>query len=457
MFDLGIIGGGPAGYSAAERAAVYGLKVVIFEKSEWGGVCLNCGCIPTKAMLYSAKLLENIKEANKYGISVENVSYDYAKIILRKNKIVRKLNAGIRAKLNHENIQMVQGEVYINGEDNDIFSLTANGQQYECCNLLICTGSHNVFPPIKGINPETVWSSTEALDAKDLPSDIVIIGGGVIGIELAAFFNAFDVKVTIIEMLDEILGNMDRQISALLRQEFTKKGIRFFLNSKVLEKNGNEILFENEGQFHSISAGKVLLSVGRKPNISGFGLENLPVEILNGGIKINNHCQTSLDHVFAAGDVTGFSMLAHTAVMEAEIAVDYICGKIRETNYSLVPSVVYTFPEVASVGETEESLHTKNQKFKITTLPMSFSGRFVAENEGKNGLCKILSDENGKLLGIHLLGNPASELITTAALAIECGLSVNEWQSCIFPHPTTSEIFKETLFELIKNEKYTNL
>jgi dihydrolipoamide dehydrogenase len=453
MFDLGIIGGGPAGYSAAERAAVNGLKVVIFEKSDWGGVCLNSGCIPTKTLLYSAKLLENIKEANKYGISMEKVSFDYAKIISRKNKIVRKLNAGIRTKLNHDNIQMVQAEAYINGRKENNFLLTANDQQYECHHLLICTGSHNVFPPIKGLNPEDVWTSTEALEAKELPSDIVIIGGGVIGIELAAFFNAFGVEVTIIEMLDEILGNMDRQISTFLRQELTKKGIHFFLNSKVLEKNGNEILFENEGQLHSISAEKVLLSVGRKPNIAGFGLENLPVELLNGGIKVDSHCQTSVAHAFAAGDVTGFSMLAHTAVKEAEIVVDNICGKICETDYSVVPSVVYTFPEVASVGETEESLQGKNQKFIISTLPMSFSGRFVAENEGKNGFCKILSDENGKLLGIHLVGNPASELITTAALAIECGLTAEQWQSCIFPHPTVSEIFKETLFELIKNGK----
>lgn len=446
MYDLGIIGGGPAGYTAAEHAAKLGLGVILFEKNKLGGVCLNEGCIPTKTLLYSSKLYENARNASKYGVNIENAAFDYEKIVARKNKIVRKLVAGIRAKLNHENITSISGDAKILNKEEKEIKIESNGEIYSCRNLLVCTGSENIFPPIPGVSPETVWTSREALDSKECPQSIAIIGGGVIGMEFAVFYNALGADVTVVEMQSEILGNMDNEISRTLREECLKKGIKIHVESKVMELRENEIFFEKAGEVQAIKTEKVLLSVGRRPITQGFGLENLDVELhKNGGIIVDEHMQTSVPNVFAAGDVTGFSMLAHTAVREAEVAVNYIRGEYDSMSYKAIPSVVYTNPEVAGVGESEENLQQKNVKYKVFSLPMTFSGRFVAENEGATGLCKILAGEDGRILGIHMLGNPSSEIITLATLALEREITVEQWQKSVFPHPTVSEIIKETL------------
>jgi len=450
MYDLGIIGAGPAGYTAAEHAAKAGLKVVLFEKNEVGGVCLNEGCIPTKTLLYSAKLYDNARNSAKYGIAVENATFSYEKIVARKNKIVRKLVAGVRAKLNNENITIVKSGAQILPPENGIFKIESNGEIYFCDNLLICTGSENIVPPIAGISVENenIWTSREALASKEYPRSIVIIGAGVIGMEFAVFYNSLGVEVTLIEMQSEILGNMDKETSRMLREDCAKKGIVFHLESRVLEVKGDEIFFEKNGEVQSIRAEKILLSVGRRPNVQGFGLENLGVEMhRNGGIRVDERMQTSVPRVFAVGDVTGFWMLAHTAIREAEVVVNQILGENDLMSYHAIPSIVYTNPELASVGETEESLQAKEIKHNVLRLPMTFSGRFVAENENATGLCKILTDENGKILGVHLLGNSSSEIITLATLAIEQNLTVEQWKKSVFPHPTVGEIIKEVLNE----------
>jgi len=454
MYNLGIIGGGPAGYTAAEHAAKLGLKVIIFEKQELGGVCLNEGCIPTKTLLYSAKLYENARNSAKYGIHVENATFDYKSMVSRKNKIVRKLVAGVRAKLNDENITSVRGNANILTKEEKVIKIESNGEIYSICNLLICTGSENIIPPIPGISLENVWTSREALDSKECPESVVIIGGGVIGMEFAVFYNTLGVEVTLIEMQNEILGNMDKETSRMLRDECVKKGIKIHTNSKVLELKGDEIVFEKDGEIQFVEAKKILLSIGRRANTQGFGLENIGVDLhpKNGGIMVDEHMQTSIPNVFAAGDVTGFSMLAHTAVREAEVAVNYIRGEYDSMSYKAIPGVVYTNPELAGVGETEESLQAQGKKYHVLRLPMTFSGRFVAENEGTTGLCKILYAEDEKILGVHVLGNPSSEIITLATLAMEQEMTVEQWQKSVFPHPTVSEIIKETLF-LFEQEK----
>lgn len=446
MYDLGIIGGGPAGYTAAERAAANGLKVILFEEENLGGVCLNEGCIPTKTLLYSAKLIENAKNASKYGVQIEQVNFDFGKIMSRKNKVVRKLVAGVKAKMNHENITHLPSKACIKSKTNDGFCLEAAEESYIVKRLLICTGSVNVYPPIPGVSPDSLWSSREALSSKDLPESLIIIGGGVIGMEFAGFFNALGVKVSIIEMLPEILGNMDREISEMLREEYSKKGIVFHLNSKVTKVEDKKVTFEKEGEIHQIESSQILLSVGRRALTEGFGLEILGVEMFKNAIAVNKYMETSVPNVYAAGDVTGFSLLAHTAVREAEVAVNHMLAKKDEMSYKAIPGIVYTNPEVAGVGETEESLIEKNIEFHLAKLPMSYSGRFVAENEGGNGLCKLIVGQNNEILGVHMIGNPCSEIITTATLAIEKGLTVDEWQKSVFPHPTVGEILKESLF-----------
>ncbi len=453
MYDLGIIGGGPAGYTAAGHAAKLGLKVVLFERNELGGVCLNEGCIPTKTFLYSGKLYETTRSLSKYGINIENPAFDYEKMLARKNKVVRKLVAGVRAKLNNEHITIIKGEAKILGKEDKDIKVENNGEIYVFRYLLICSGSENIIPPIPGITKDSVWTSREALCSKEYPESIAIIGGGVIGMEFAVFYNALGVEVTVFEMQDEILPNMDRELSRTMREECMKKGVKFHLKTKVLELKDGELYYEKADEVAFIKAEKVFVSVGRRPNTQGFGLENINVELTkNGGIVVDERMRTSVENVFAAGDVTGYSMFAHTAIREVEVAVNFIRGEYDSMSYRCIPSVVYTNPEVANVGDTEESLLAKNIKYKILRLPMSYSGRFVAENEGVTGLCKILVGEDDKILGIHLLGNPSSEIITLATLALEKEMTIQQWQRSIFPHPTVSEIIRETLY-LFEPEK----
>ena len=447
-YDVAIIGGGPAGYTAAEKAAAKGLSTILFEKNALGGVCLNEGCVPTKTLLYSAKVYDTIKHASKYGISAESFSFDLDKIIARKNKIVRKLTGGIKLKMKEHGVIMIQGEACIEGRSEDgTVSITCLGETYEASNLLICTGSETVIPPIPGLSDTSYWTNKEALLSKELPSSLIIIGGGVIGMEFASFFNSMGTEVHVVEMLDEILGGMDREISAMLRTEYTKKGVKFYMGHTVTAVNGNEVEIKKGEETLLLSGEKILVSVGRRPVSKGFGLESLNLEMNRNGIKVNPYLQTSLPNVYACGDIIGFSLLAHTAVSEAELAVKHLLGKAPAgMNYNTVPGVVYTNPEVAGVGKTEEQLVVEGTEYVVKKLPMAFSGRFVAENEQGNGLCKIILATDGTILGAHLLGNPASELIVNLGMAIEKKMTGDQLNSIIFPHPTVGEIIKETLF-----------
>ena len=447
MYDLGIVGAGPAGYVAAERAAQKGLKVIIFDKKKLGGVCLNEGCIPTKTLLYSAKQYDSAKNAGKYGVDCSNVTFDFGKIMKRKDKIVRKLVGGIGAKMKAGKIEVVYGAAMLEGKTKDAISISVDKTSYQCKDIIIATGSEAFVPNIKGIKETEILTNREILNLKEQPKSLNIIGGGVIGLEFASFFNSLGTTVTIIEMMSEILPGIDPEMSKMLRTELSKKGIVFHLNSKVVEVKGNEVIFEKDKKTETISAEKLLVSVGRKTNITGFGLENLGVETERGGIKIDKHCRTNIPNVYAAGDVTGFSLLAHTASREGEVAVNNIAGEKDVMRYNAIPGVVYTNPEIASVGLTEEEAKKQNIKYKIRQLPMAYAGRFVVENEGKDGFCKVLVGEKyNEILGVHMIGNPSSEMIYGAVMAIEAQLRVKDIEEIVFPHPTVSEIFKETVF-----------
>lgn len=445
-YDVAIIGGGPAGYTAAEKAAKGGLSTVLFEKNALGGVCLNEGCVPTKTLLYSAKTYDQIKHASKYAVSAENPTFDYPKIIARKNKVVKKLTAGIRMKMKESGVEVVAGEAIIQGKTAEGDLLIQCGEQvYEAKNLLVCTGSESVIPPISGVNETEYWTSREALQSKELPASLIIIGGGVIGMEFASFFNSMGTEVLVVEMLDKILGPMDKELSDMLQAEYAKRGVKFYLGHKVTGIHGSEVTIEKDGESFTLHGEKVLLSVGRRPITKGFGLETLALEPFRNGIKVNEYMQTSLPNVYACGDITAFSLLAHTAVSEAEVAIDHILGKSRAMSYKAIPGVVYTNPEIAGVGKTEEELKASGTPYQVKKIPMAFSGRFVAENEMGNGVCKLILAEDGTLIGAHLLGNPASELIVIAGIAIEKGMKAEEIKSFVFPHPTVGEIIKEAL------------
>ena len=445
-YQVIIIGGGPAGYTAAEAAGKAGLSVLLIEKKNLGGVCLNEGCIPTKTLLYSAKTVDNARHASKYAVNVSDVSFDLGKIIARKSKVVRKLVLGVKSKLTSNKVDLVTGEAQIVGPGR----VRCGEEMYEGENLILCTGSETFIPPIPGIETVDYWTHREALDNKELPASLAIVGGGVIGMEFASFFHSLGVEVTVIEMMDEILGGMDKELSTLLRADYAKRGIKFLLSTKVVglaqSDEGTVVSYENAEGSGSIVAQRLLMSVGRRPVTKGFGLENLDLEKTErGAIRVNSRMQTSLPGVYVCGDLTGFSLLAHTAVREAEVAVHTILGKEDEMSYRAIPGVVYTNPEIAGVGETEESATAKGLTYRVVKLPMAFSGRFVAENEGVNGVCKLLIGENEQIIGAHVLGNPASEIIVLAGTAIELGLTAAQWKKIVFPHPTVGEIFREAL------------
>lgn len=447
--DLAIIGGGPAGYVAAERAGKKGLKVVLIEKSELGGVCLNEGCIPTKTLLYSAKLYDHALESGKYGVEVGAVSFDFTKMMARKQKVVRKLVGGVGLKMKEHHVEVIKSEAIIKGKSEAGIEIMAGDTQVLATNLLICTGSEAFIPPIPGIEGpgDIIVTNREILLLKERPESLVIIGGGVIGLEFASIFNSLGTKVTIIEMLDEILTGMDQEMSTMLRQMYTKKGITFNLSAKVTEVKGNEVIFEKNGKKESISGDKILVSVGRKANTAGFGLENIGVELTRGGIKVDDKMRTNVPNVYAAGDVTGFSLLAHTASREGEVVVNNLTGRADRMRYNAIPGVVYTNPEFSGVGLTEEAAKAQNIEYRVAKLPMAYAGRFIAENEGGNGLSKVLvGAKYGEVLGVHMLGNPSGEIIYGAAIAIEMEMTLKEMEEVVFPHPTVSEIFKENIF-----------
>lgn len=449
MADLLIIGGGPAGYVAAERAGHQGLEVILFEKKAMGGVCLNEGCIPTKTLLYSAKTYENALHGDLYGVSADNIRFDYGKMVSRKKKVVRKLVLGVEGQMKANKVTVVKGEALIAGRSSSGIEVTCDGVKYIGNNLLICTGSEASVPPIPGLAEagDTVVTNREILELTERPDSLVVIGGGVIGMEFASFFNSLGAKVTVVEMLPEILGGLDYEVSAMLRQIYAKKGVTFHLGAKVTRVDGHKVVFEKEGKSETLEADKILLSVGRRPVTQGFGLETLGVELHRGGIKVDEKMRTNVPGVFAAGDVTGFSLLAHTASREGEVVVNNLTGRPDRMRYNAIPGVVYTNPEVAGVGETEESAKAKNIDYKVAKLPMAYAGRFVAENEGGSGLCKVLvGARHGEVIGVHLLGNPSSEIIYGACLAIEQEMTLKEMQEVVFPHPTVSEIIKETVF-----------
>lgn len=455
-YFLAIIGGGPAGYTAAEKAAQAGKDVVLFEQNALGGTCLNVGCIPTKTLLYSAKQYYNAQNAAKYGVKAENVTFDYIKIAQRKTKVVRKLVAGIKQRLNNEHCTVVNGAASVVSRTDEKVVIACGEETYEAENLLICTGSNNFVPPIPGLkdNP-VVWDSTDALAATVLPQSMVIVGGGVIGMEFATLYHELGVQVTVIEAMPTILPNLDQEVVAILLEKYKKSGIQILTDTKVLELQGNRVLTTN-GEYE---AEHVLVSVGRRANLQGLEALN-DLEMHRGGIVVDDFMKTNLPNVYAAGDVTGKIMLAHVASRQAEVAVGRMLKQIplQRIAYNAIPSVVYTNPEIASVGMTErevsqfyqdmegKSAEKVQDMYEVHKLPMTYSGRFVAENEGETGLCKMIVDKrNQTVLGVHLIGNPCSEFISAASFAVRMGYTVSEMQQVVFPHPTVSEILKEVL------------
>lgn len=452
MFDLIVLGGGPAGYLAAERAAAEGLSVALIEKRFLGGVCLNEGCIPTKTLLNSAKIYDYTKHANDYGVEVTGSSLDHAAVVARKNDVTKKLVNGIRAALKSGKVTVVESEGVICGKGEG-FKVKAGDAEYEGKNLIVACGSMPVVPPIPGLREAldagVAVTNREILDMTEVPEKLVVIGGGVIGLEMASYFNSAGSQVTVVEMLPKIAGPTDAEISEILLESYKKKGIDFKLGAKVVGLSGGEISYELDGKTETVKADKVLVSIGRRAATAGIGLESIGVELERGAIVTDLQCRTNIPGVYATGDCNGKSMLAHTAYREAEVAVNNIVGKKDVMRYNAIPAVIYTNPEVASVGETEETAAKKGIKFKKSTVSMMYSGRYMAENTEYTGICKVLVEEKtDRIIGVHMIGNYSSEIIFSAAMMVECEMRVKDVKEMVFPHPTVCEIVREAIFKL---------
>ncbi len=453
LYDLLVVGGGPGGYLCAERAAQGGMKVTLFEKNALGGTCLNEGCIPTKTLLNSSKMYRHAKESEAFGVTTEGVSYDHAKVIERKNKVVKTLVSGVGATMKGNKVNVVKGDAVISGRGETGFLVEANGETYAGKRLVIASGSETVVPPVpglkEGLESGFVVTNREVLDEKQLPSNLVVIGGGVIGLEMAYYFASVGVSVTVIEMMPKIAGATDAEICKVLQDGFEKRGMVFKLSCKVLEVKKNSVVYEENGEKKEIACDKVLLSAGRKPATANIGIETLHLDMDRAAIKTDRHLCTNVSGVYAIGDCNGKLMLAHTAYREAEVAVNHMLGKPDEMRYDVIPSVIYTDPEVASVGLSKDAAEEKGMKVKEVKLPMSYAGRYLAEVEGGKGFIKLVVDtEKHRLVGCHLVGSYASEIIMTATMMVDTELTPNRLQKLVFPHPTVAEIIREAIFHI---------
>ena len=453
MYDLIVLGGGPAGYRAAERAGAEGMKTLVIEKRALGGVCLNEGCIPSKTLLNSAKIYDYANGyGEKYGVSTTGAKLDHAFVINRKNKVVKTLVGGIGAAMKKYKVEVVYAEGKICGRTANGFSVEAEGKAYETAKLLIATGSEALVPPIPGLREGLaaghVLTNREILDLDHVPESLCVIGGGVIGLEMASYFCSAGAHIEIVEMMDKIAGPTDREISAMLQKHYEKKGIIFRLGAKVVEVKPGEVIYEKDGKRESVKAEKILCSIGRRAVTANIGLESIGVACERGAILTDDQMKTNVPGVFAAGDVNARIMLAHTAYREAEVAINTMLGRKDSMNYNEIPSVIYTNPEVASVGETLDSAKKKGIDAEERKIPMAYSGRFLAENEGGEGICKAVIDKKShKLLGVHMMGNPCSEIIVSAALMLNRELRLADLERLVFPHPTVGEVMREFIFD----------
>ena len=444
-FDLIVIGAGPAGYVSAERAAARGMKVLLVESRRLGGVCLNEGCIPSKTLLNSAKIYRYAMHSEAYGVRATGVEFDLTKVMARKTQVMDTLRNGIAGLMRKSKIEVVLGTAKLQAER----KVAINGQIYQAKNILISTGSSPAKPPIPGCDLPGVLDSTGILNLEKLPKSVVIIGGGVIGCEFACFFGSVGVPVTVIEMLPEICPQMDKDITKNLRGELSKKNVTFHTGAKVLEITADTVRFEKEGKPESVARDIVLVSTGRMPNVKGLGLEELRLDFDQRGIRVDDRCATNVPGIWAAGDCTGRAWLAHTATRMGEVAVNNMSGRPDRYRSNAIPGVVYTVPEIATVGLGEDEAKKAGIPVKVGKMPMSASGRYLAEHAEERGQVKvILHAETGVLLGVHMIGGACSEMIWGAAALIEAEFRAKEIEEIVFPHPTVSELIRDTIFTI---------
>jgi dihydrolipoamide dehydrogenase len=443
-FDILIIGGGPGGYVAAIKAAQLGAKVGLVEKEAIGGVCLNWGCIPTKAMLKSAKVYKMMKNSESYGITITDSSTIQANlpmIVKRKDDVVKKLTSGVKTLLKKNGVTVFDGFAEVKSPK----SVLVNDQLLSTKYLVLATGASPIIPPIPGVKEalesKIIVTSKEILALQEIPKSLVIIGGGVIGIEFATMFSALGSKVTIIERLEGILMNIDEEIRTAYTKILKKENIEILTSSSVVKIDKNKVFYEKDGNQVSLEASKILMSVGMKPNTQG--IEKLNLEMNKSGVVVNDYMETSIRGIYAIGDLNGKMMLAHVASAQGIVAVENIMGKPSKIDYRRVPAGIYGSPEIAYVGYTEQELKRDGKKYKSSKFPISANGKALAEGESE-GFVKVLIDPKyGEILGMHILAQNATDIIAEAVVTMELEGTVHEVAKAIHPHPTLSEVMME--------------
>ncbi len=452
-YDVAVIGGGPGGYTAAIRAAQLGGSVIIFEKENLGGTCLNVGCIPAKCLLEKAVLVDKIRKNTLNGILKDAGLFSWRKIQRHKDEVVHKLRSGVKSILKSYKIEVVQGKASV--ESPGIVKLENTGQKFAVKNIIIATGSKSYLPPIKGAEGKNIIDSTGALSLKKVPKSMAIIGGGVVGLEFASIYSTFGTNVTIIEMLPEIIYNEDREAAANLRKEIQKKGIKVVTGAKVEEISDagdiNLVKYSKENKSYHSEAEYVLVAAGRVPDKEGIDVERLGIELdTKGNIKVNSRLETNIKTIYAVGDVIGGFQLAHSAYAEAEVAAENCMGGNVEVNLNLMPRCIYTLPQYAAVGLTEEQAKEKKIPYNKGVFPYSANGKALASDDTE-GFIKVLSHkDSGKLIGVHIVGSYATELISSALISMSFNAGVKDFYNMIFPHPTLSEIVKEAVLSTEK-------
>ncbi|WP_432408191.1 dihydrolipoyl dehydrogenase [Wukongibacter sp. M2B1] len=444
QYDIAVLGGGPGGYVAAIKAAQMGAKVVLIEKDEIGGVCLNWGCIPTKTLLRSAKVYEDITNSEEFGIDIgdkSSISINWPRMQDRKEKVVKKLTGGVKVLLKKNGVDVINGY----GEIVDKNTLRVNDEIVSTKNLIIATGASPRIPDILGIKESMekgyVLTSKGILGLNKIPKELIIVGGGVIGCEFAVLFNSLGTKVTILQRSNRILGNIDKEIREAMARIMENKGIEIIYNTKIERYDNNKVHVSIDGERKILQGDYVLISMGNIPNVKG--LEKLGLKINPKGIETNDKLETNVEGVYAIGDVNGRYMLAHVASAEGITAVENIMGKESQIDYDRVPACIYGFPEVGTVGLTEEEAKERGHEIIVSTFPLSANGKALAEGDS-NGFVKIVADkEYGEVLGIHILASHATDMIAEAVTTMELEGTVHELAKAIHPHPTLSEIVME--------------
>ncbi|MBN2449675.1 MAG: dihydrolipoyl dehydrogenase [Lentisphaeria bacterium] len=444
MVDLAVIGAGPGGYEAAAYAARLGTSVVLYEKGALGGVCLNVGCIPTKTLLRSARAFSDCREASRYGVQAGDPVLDLGAVQARKREVVSTLGKGVAALLKQSGVTLVREEARIVGRGR----IESASGAVDASHILVASGSVPALPPIPGLGDSpAVLDSSGILELTAVPASLVIIGAGVIGLEFACFFAEFGTSVTVVEMLDRIAPVLDAEIARKLQGELRRRKVAFHLSARVTRVDGHAVLFTDaEGREQRLEGEWVLNATGRKPVLEGLGLEAAGVDLGRAGIRVDECGRTNVPGIWACGDCTGRMLLAHSAAREGIVAVNSMFGRPDRMRFGAVPSVVYTHPEVAQVGATEEALRSRGVGYRKAVLPMGVAGRFLVEEAGRSGTVKALvSERRGQVLGVHMIGGSCGEFIAAAAAMVELELCVEDVRQIVFPHPTISEALKEVV------------